>query len=181
MSTLAAIRFIGKKGEPIAGLYLYNCVSLTRLIEAVLSVGAGTVPFPIKHWPERIQAREAASALRGVPQERLLFAESIEEYAFFFAAGHHNMVSHYSNHNASLPWRSAADEFFNAIEHHVSVLNINSNYRDNVCFLIDIGYPTAKTLNVAAQPKVMITTGSGRQVFVGDMTHLKNVAFSLVE
>lgn len=181
MSTPAVIRFTGKNGNPVAGLFIHFDANLARLIEDLLYVNKCIIPFPISMWPERIQARQAAAAIRAVPQEKLLFAQSIEEYAFFFGACYFNMVSDYSNHNASFPWPEAANEFFNSIEGQVSILSLSSKYRDNVCYQIDISYPSSNKLDISNEMNVVITTGNGEQVFVGDMRDLHDKKTDLLK
>lgn len=158
MSTPAAIRFLDRDELPFSGLYIHYDASLELLIENLLEINKRIVWYPIRmlQGVRETEAREQVSNKRRVPQSELIFASDIEAFSICFSAMYFNMMN-----------RSGL------AEGGLSMLKLDSRYKNNIVYSIDIHMPHQLEHTLDNEPSFIISTGSGKEMFKGDLSQLK--------
>jgi hypothetical protein len=185
MSTPAAIRFLAKESrEPFTGLYIQYDANLECLVDCILRASKNIKWFPISIFSphKRLKIREVVATDKGIEQKDLIFAASIEEYALFFNSNLFNLMNNYGSHYEDLEideheTLELSKEKFSAAEGALETLRLDSNYKKNIVYLVDIYFPSKPDLEghnlENTVPIVKITTGVGKEVFTGTLKHLE--------
>ncbi|WP_415912964.1 hypothetical protein [Neptuniibacter sp. QD37_11] len=188
MSTPATIRFLNKRGEAFSGVYIHYDCDLGFLIDSILDASKHIIPFPIRCLgsDKRIRVRSECASNLGCEESDLKFAYGIDKYAIAFTAALYNRFDIYEDHKSQITVKiggseyKSKPEFYSGTEDFISQLDLNSNYKGNIVYLVDISFPNKSEFSLDYEPVIAITTGVGDTVFKGSLSKLKSESKNLL-
>ena len=114
---------------------------------------------------EKKQGQRQQSS-RNIPVEELNFVSGIEEYALVFTSLLFKERNVFGKH-----YRHSTDEF-SAAENALSMIRLDSGYKDNVCCLYDISLPDTSEINLKTSLDIKVHTGVGKVLYEGSLKDL---------
>lgn len=189
MSTPCAIRFLNRDNKPFTGVYIHSDCQLDFVIESILEASKFIVPFPIRvmSTDKRAKCRSMSAEKRNCEEKDLKFAYGIDKYAIAFSSAIYNIYDIYEDQRGGIKFdfgdgfEETEPEFFSGAEDFISALDLNSGYKGNIVYLVDVSFPEKTELGLDYEPLITIETGSGNAVFKGTRSQLELKKLDLIK